>query len=96
MAEWEPDRMAREAVRRAIAETTVNGYPLSYVLKLASKFADVVNERPRKKWLAFGGGLAECPHCHYRFHGVYDDDNADHYCRYCGEPLDGITPKPES
>lgn len=42
-------------------------------------------------WVLKGNGNADCSICGYRSTRVYDDDNADHYCRHCGAKMDGDT-----
>ena len=42
-------------------------------------------------WILKGNGNADCSICGYRSTRVYDDDNADHYCRHCGAKMDGDT-----
>lgn len=42
-------------------------------------------------WILRGNGNADCSCCGYRFYGVYDDDNADRYCRHCGAKMDEDT-----
>lgn len=40
------------------------------------------------EWVFKGNGNADCSCCGYRSFGVYDDDNADRYCRHCGAKMD--------
>ncbi len=40
-------------------------------------------------WIIKGNGNADCSCCGYRSSRVYDDDNADRYCRHCGARMDG-------
>lgn len=40
-------------------------------------------------WIFKDNGNADCSCCGYRSSRVYDDDNADHYCRHCGAKMDG-------
>ena len=40
-------------------------------------------------WILKANGYADCSCCGYRSSGVYDDDNADRYCRHCGAKMDG-------
>ena len=40
-------------------------------------------------WIFKGNGNADCSCCGYRSSRVYDDDNADRYCRHCGARMDG-------
>ena len=42
-------------------------------------------------WILKDNGNADCSICGYRSTRVYDDDNADHYCRFCGAKMDGDT-----
>ena len=39
-------------------------------------------------WIIKGNGNADCSCCGYRSSRVYDDDNADRYCRHCGAKMD--------
>ena len=39
-------------------------------------------------WILKGNGNADCSCCGYRSSRVYDDDNADRYCRHCGARMD--------
>lgn len=41
------------------------------------------------RWIFKGNGNADCSCCGYRSSRVYDDDNADRYCRHCGAKMDG-------
>ena len=38
-------------------------------------------------WVLKGNGNADCSICGYRSTRVYDDDNADRYCRHCGAAM---------
>ena len=40
------------------------------------------------RWIIKGNGNADCSCCGYRSSRVYDDDNADRYCRHCGARMD--------
>lgn len=40
-------------------------------------------------WIIKGNGNAECSRCGYRVSRLYEDDNADFYCRHCGARMDG-------
>lgn len=40
-------------------------------------------------WILKGFGNAECSVCGHYSSRVYDDDNADRYCRHCGAKMDG-------
>lgn len=42
-------------------------------------------------WIFKGNGNADCSCCGYRSSRVYDDDNADRYCRHCGAKMDQDT-----
>ena len=39
-------------------------------------------------WILKGFGNAECSVCGHYSSRVYDDDNADRYCRHCGCKMD--------
>lgn len=39
-----------------------------------------------RKW----GGDAKCSNCGYRFNDVYDTENHDRYCRFCGSKMLGL------
>lgn len=54
------------------------------------KNQDTVDPVKHGRWIFKGNGNADCSCCDYRSSGVYDDDNADRYCRHCGAKMDGM------
>lgn len=40
------------------------------------------------RWINMKNGNANCSVCGRHVVGVYDDDNADKYCRHCGSRMD--------
>lgn len=52
--------------------------------------APTVDAAPVKhgRWLNMRNGNAECSECGRNIKGVYDDDNADRFCRSCGAKMD--------
>jgi len=40
------------------------------------------------RWINMKNGNANCSVCGQYVVGVYDDDNADKYCRHCGAKMD--------
>lgn len=48
--------------------------------------APTIDAEPVKHghWIHMKNGNAECSVCGRRVVGVYDDDNADKFCRHCG------------
>lgn len=53
--------------------------------------AETIEPEKHGHWILKGNGNADCSICGYRSTRVYDDDNADHYCRHCGAKMDGDT-----
>ena len=53
------------------------------------KNQDTVDTVKHGRWIFKGNGNADCSCCDYRSSRVYDDDNADRYCRHCGAKMDG-------
>lgn len=53
------------------------------------KNQDTVDPVKHGHWIIKGNGNADCSCCGYRSSRVYDDDNADRYCRHCGAKMDG-------
>lgn len=55
------------------------------------KNQDTVDPVKHGRWIFKGNGNADCSCCDYRSSRVYDDDNADRYCRHCGAKMDEDT-----
>ena len=40
------------------------------------------------RWINMKDGNGECSACGRKIKGIYDDDNADRFCRSCGAKMD--------
>lgn len=48
----------------------------------------VIGARPKGRWKLHDDGSGTCGHCGIRQKNVYDDDNWNHYCSYCGARME--------
>lgn len=69
-----------------LSELEIMRQMLEWTLKIVSTAPTIEHEK-HGHWVLKGNGNADCSCCGYRSSRVYDDDNADHYCRHCGAAM---------
>ena len=71
-----------------LSELEIMRQMLEWTLKIVAT-TETIEPVKHGHWILKGNGNADCSVCGYRSSRVYDDDNADHYCRHCGAKMDG-------
>ena len=87
----------KEYIERGAALLAITGqpselhYPSWYKGNIMEVPAADVSPVVHAEWIMPMNGNATCSHCRIRSKAVYDDDNEQHYCGYCGAKMDGGT-----